>query len=97
MRNLSNSGWVLTCFACGKKDHKVNSCPSWKVDQATHINGIVTPCETPPEMVKGLVGKIDTQMLLDTGANRSVVHSKFVTKYEYLGKHCKGQRVQGRS
>ena len=71
MRNLSDSGWVPTCFACGKKGHKANSCPSRKVDKATHMNRIVTPCEAPPKMVKGMVGKIDTQMLLDTGADRS--------------------------
>ena len=55
----------------------------------------MTPYETPPKMVKGMVGKIDTQMLFDTGANRSVVHSKFVAKYEYLGKTAKVRGFRG--
>ena len=46
-------------------------------------------------MMKGMVGKIDTQMLLDTGADRSIVHSKFVAKHEYLEKTAKVRRFRG--
>ena len=68
-------GFLLVLLVGIKAGHKVNSCFSKKVNKATHIERIVIPCETPPKMVKGMVEKIDTQMSLDAGADRSVVNS----------------------
>ena len=80
----------ITCFTCGKKGHKSVDCPEKKENRI-----IVKPSVLPPTLISGKVGKMGLDITLDTGADISTVHSKFVQPFEYLGRHISVLTVGG--
>ena len=56
---------------------------------------IVKPSVLPPTLISGKVGKMGLDITLDTGADISTVHSKFVQPFEYLGRHISVSTVGG--
>ena len=81
--------WVPTCFGCGKRGHKVFECPEKKSEGQTKVKRIVTPSVIAPKYINGRVGEHECRMLLDSGADKSVVHPSVVSPDEWLGKTMK--------
>lgn len=64
-------------------------------EQPAKINQVVTPCRIPPKVILGRVGKMETELLLDTGADRSIIHSKFVSPGDYTNNVARVKGYRG--
>ena len=77
-RSLKESGWVPTCFNCQEKGHKASNCPT-KAKRAQDKPAQVKVVNTPSSiMPKYKIGANRCKMLLDSGANLSLVDARFV-------------------
>ena len=86
----------LRVVLCGKKGHKSYNCPDKKAGNGhSHISRVITPCPIAPKYIEGRVGKYKCRMLLDSGADRSVVHPSIVESCEWIGKHVMIKGVNG--
>ena len=82
------SNWVPTCFTCGKKGHKSVYCPERRQKEGqSQVSHVITPFLIAPKYIQGHVGKLECKMMLDSGADRSVVHRSVVEQTEWLGKY----------
>ena len=70
---------------CGKQGHKVADCKE-KKDAQVKLGRLIRPNEFPPMKFEGKIGKYKAQMLLDSGADSSVVPPRLVEESEYMGK-----------
>ena len=93
--STSEQVWVPTCFGCGKHGHKVNVCPERKQAGQANIKRIVAPYLIPPKYIEGYVGEQKYRMLLDSGADRSVVRPSVVKPNEWLGRTITVKGVHG--
>ena len=85
-----------TCFSSGKHGHKANVSPERRqVEGQTSIKRIVVPCVVAPKYIEGYVGEQKCRMLLDSGADGSVVHPSVVKPNQWLGKKFKVKGVHG--
>ena len=81
-RSPKESGWVPTCFNCQEKGHKANNCPKAKraQDKPAQVKVVNTPSSIMP---KYKIGANRCKMLLDSGANLSLVDARFVREDQY--------------
>ena len=70
---------VPVCFQCGQRGHKRPGCPN-------KIARIQIPTGGPCPKVEGKIGKVPCSMLVDTGAEKTVVSAKLVQPEQHLGK-----------
>ena len=71
--------WVPTCYSCGKKGHKRPDCPN-------RVRQVSRPMRERSLRVFGHVGQHECQMVIDSGAQATVVDSDLVKPDEYTGK-----------
>ena len=70
---------VPVCFQCGQRGHKRPNCPD-------KIARIQIPTGGSCPRVEGKIGKVPCSMLVDTGAEKTVVSAELVQPEQYLGK-----------
>ena len=70
---------VPVCFQCRQRGHKRPSCPN-------KIARIQIPTGGSCPRVEGKIGKVPCSMLVDTGAEKTVVSAELVQPEQYLGK-----------
>ena len=70
----------VTCYVCGKPGHKKPQCPDI-------IRRVKSPSRLPPIIAEELIaGKRCSKLLVDTGADKSVVRADCVPKECFTGK-----------
>ena len=82
------------CFGCGKRGYKVADCKE-KKDAQVKVGRLICPNEFRPMKFVGKIGKYQAQMLLDSGADSSVVPPRLVEESEYLGKYVEATGLGG--
>ena len=101
-RGKHNNDWQPTCFLCGIRGHKANECPNKNKykenkDEKAQVRRVVIPNPLPPQVVQGKIGYHCCSMLLDSGADITVVDSKFVNPKQYTKSHITVTGVHGES
>ena len=74
-----NSDRPIVCFGCGIKGHKRSECP----EKVARVND---PGSTGSKILSGTIGKMDCEMTLDSGADRTVVRADLVDESDYTGR-----------
>ena len=70
---------VPVCFQCGQRGHKRPDC-------SNKIARIQIPTGGSCPRVEGKIGRVPCSMLVDTGAEKTVVSAELVQPEQYLGK-----------
>ena len=79
-----------------KKGHKSVYCPERRqIEGQSQVSHVITPCPIAPKYIQGCVGKHECKMMLDSGADQSVVHPSVVDHTERLGKYIIMRGVDG--
>jgi len=78
-RHSGSGNFQPTCYGCGQIGHKKPECPN-------QVARVVSPTRQAPLQVEGKVGKEECLMIIDTGAQQSVVRADLVKEHEYLGR-----------
>ena len=96
-KNFKDQVWIPTCFSCQEKGHKSNECPKnrQKQTKSAQVRVVVTPTPKQPKLVKGRVGSNTCNMLLDSGANVTVVAARLVEVEQYLPETIQMTGVNG--
>ena len=87
------------CFVCQEKGHKANECPKKKKNgqkyKQIQVRKVMTPSPLNPKILTGKVGSAQCKMLLDTGANVTVVSDRLVKNDQYLDQDIQMTGVNG--